>query len=412
MILHQPLRIFCCVSLAMALSGCLGAFEHQPPRYNFVAGGKRAPMLNPGGSGYQAPVMKGEGDKSSEAMVMPAPNTNPAARTSAPMPVNGGAMPQANTSGAPEPSPLYYYEQQQSKVAASDLPATVSAPAGSNPITPAIPSPPSPSDDHAIHSGKDQGLTSAELSSNTATATHTEFPDLQGVPQKATPELQQNFAAAKQKAAAFEEANPTPSPAVDLTKQPLNISTQPVQAPLAGRSAPPAEMPAAAAPQEAVVTDIPLDQATASTAPAPSPMAAMTPIAEPAPLPQTAGMLPSGGVPVDVAPSNGMMPVAPAPVPSMAPPPPPAAAPQEPSFNALAPTPVAPPAPATAYPSNPADTMVTVPTPTTVAATPFVPQSQPIHLIAPNSANPQMREIPPSRYSRLRSHNGLNQRAF
>ncbi len=394
MILRHPLRYSYCAFLAFGLSGCLGAFEHQPPRYNFVSGAKHAPILNPGGSRYTPEVNKMNADQAAgnEAQqIAPdaaaaamqadraAPASGPAAAGNmAPTAQAGGAV-----SGAPEPSPLYYYEQQQSKVAAADLP-----PAAVNPAAPVT----------ASGVTGNQAIPATENPAVMPSAQATEFPALQGVPQKASPGLQKNFDSAKQKAAAFEAANPAPPPSVDLTKQPLDITTQPVATPAPGVSP---------APQEAVLSDMPLDQATESTppaiaaAPAPSPMATMTPIEPPAPLPRTP--------PSSALSGDAMIPVSP-------PPPAPVFAPsvpaQEPAVNALAPTPVAPPMPGAFPPSNPADTMVTVPTPASVAATPFVSQAEPIHLIAPNTASSHLREIPPSRYSRLRAHTGLSARSL
>jgi hypothetical protein len=308
------------------LSGCIGAFEEQPKRYNFVAGAKRPPMLNPGGIGNQAAVDAAQiAPVATQAAMQPAP-----AEMSAMQPVtNAAAAPMEGATGA-EPSPLYYYEQQNAGVNASELSATSSG----QPTEVALPAP----------------------------AENAEYPTLQSV-QQPSPELQKSFDDAKARAQAFEAANPVP-PSAEMHMQQsammgMDVSQQPIQVPAAEQIT-----------QETTLADIP-----AQTIPLPAP-AQM-----PAPAPQFEG--------VSITPE-------PSPLASM----PPTA--MEPAPDALAPTPTAPAVAASVPVYDPAQHTVEVPQAEPVATSPMIQSSDPIRLARPAYSS-RVREIPPSRYSRVRT---------
>ena len=71
------------------LTACTG-FQKQPPRYNTVAGAKRAPVLNPGGANYIPPEMQAAEDGTMPVGMMnevpPAPMPQPVMMAPQPMP--------------------------------------------------------------------------------------------------------------------------------------------------------------------------------------------------------------------------------------------------------------------------------------------------------------------------------------
>jgi hypothetical protein len=114
------LRFLLIASTSVTVSACIGAYEKQPDRYNYVEGGKRSPVLNPQ---TVNPVTPRPTEEELYARVPPvaSPAMAPAAVA---MPPAGAAVP-VNAPSAPaalEPSPLYYYEQQNAGVTASSLP--------------------------------------------------------------------------------------------------------------------------------------------------------------------------------------------------------------------------------------------------------------------------------------------------
>jgi hypothetical protein len=385
---------------ALSLSGCIGIFEHQPPRHNFVAGSKRTPMLNPGGTSYQSPKVSEETEGTSDvAMTAPIMSESPS------------TIPQPITAGQAEPSPLYYYEQQNSQVQATELSSEET-----NALT--------TTSAKAQTSEKEVAQTSvASVVNAPKESAPTEYPKLQNV-QKASPKLQETFDKAKEKASSFEAAYPvgveTSAPQIDVTKQPIAMPdaaeaevVTPVAAPQAGVEKPekrvteftpvyPAATPISTPAEEAMkpvnapqatVAETSLGQAVTS-APALDPVA---PIVEPSPLAQ---------LPTPIAPAPQVsVNTSPAPIAPVA-----LAAPSapEPIIDALAPTPVAPPIPMQTY--NPAENTVVVPSVAPVAAVGQIQRSEPIRLIAPPSM--RGREIPASRYSNMRRNPNSVSRSY
>jgi hypothetical protein len=136
--------------ITLSVTGCLG--NKQPARHNQVVGEKRAPALNVQTAqpdvpfptdemlyatppepkvGLQPRTNWDEPSKSQQNMA----GVNPSSANAAQINVDNGAI---------QPSPLYYYEQQQAKVQASDLSAN-NAPNEIAPATGAVAAlPPSP----------------------------------------------------------------------------------------------------------------------------------------------------------------------------------------------------------------------------------------------------------------------------
>jgi nicotinate-nucleotide--dimethylbenzimidazole phosphoribosyltransferase len=450
MMIFRPLRTTLAAALlasTIMLSGCIGAFDEQPKRYNFVAGAKRPPMLNPGGIGNQAQEDAAQIAPAATQAALQSPATASPMAESSPMhmqqPMADAALTQGNVASSAEPSPLYYYEQQNAGVGSAELPAS---PLAAEVLPPAI-----------------EQKTSAMQQLDSAlppVAEDAEYPTLQSV-QKPTPALQQSFDDAKANAQAFEAANPVTAPepqpkqsammGVDVSQQPIQMPTAeemaaeivplptPEPSPLAA-SMPPASdtdtamMPVAPLPQpdmmqanlsqqptqipaaqETLTTETTLADIPAETVPLP------TPEQMPAPAPQFEGV-PIAPEPSPLATSMppatdtdaAMMPVAPQPeanasvmepvavvMPEHAAPAT-ATEPQEPVINALAPTPVAPAMEASIPVYDPAQNTVQVPQAEPVATSPLIQASEPIRLMRP--AYGSVREIPPSRYSRLRSN--------
>ncbi len=127
-----------------ALTSCLGVFEKQPDRYNTVVGAKRAPLKNPktqkaavvGTSDMRSP--SGNPMAPNEPLTpydrypsSPAPAPQPSTFQSdevveeVPMSLNAPAYIEdegfITSSGVAEPSPLYYYEQQQANIQSEPL---------------------------------------------------------------------------------------------------------------------------------------------------------------------------------------------------------------------------------------------------------------------------------------------------
>ncbi len=116
------------VALVGSVGGCLG--NKQPPRHNTVVGEKRVPALNQQTAQPNVPFPTDE-----MLYQMPQePKQGLQPRTNWEEPVESNVAPmqqpaQSATNGAAQPSPLYYYEQQNAAVSTSELGVAPSTPA-------------------------------------------------------------------------------------------------------------------------------------------------------------------------------------------------------------------------------------------------------------------------------------------
>lgn len=218
-------KIAVAISLALLTTGCLGAFDKQPPRYNHVSGSKRMPLSNPkgkkpqiidsidsarpGGRSPQAQIIQNTPYDDAGSMRSPPSFQQPPSPAivappqsdSSPVPLNQVADEFSETSPHAKagPSPLYYYEQERASINAQDIsdsPETVYETTLGD-IAPDLPveshySPPLPSEAAPLKAAASPVLPPP-----------TDYPKLSSI-QSATPDIQDKFTAVKHNASEFQ----------------------------------------------------------------------------------------------------------------------------------------------------------------------------------------------------------------
>jgi hypothetical protein len=297
--------------------------------------------------------------------------------------------------GGMEPSPLYYYEQQNAPVVGSELPATTSAPATQGNY-PALQSVPTASPE--LKAGFNDAKTSAKAFQNSYEADPTlgagqyepvapaaqplQQPAEQAAPASATPSAMLPAPVTPSSEPVIKtDTTPSGKP-VDILSSITQAGSTPAVPPPAPAMAP-QSMNAPVGGSDTMMREMTLDQVVAAPPPAPLSPASFT--SQPIPA-SVVATIPSATAPAPEPTFSAPVPLEPSPL---------AAAPQSgPHINA---------APAPAY--TPAQTSVTVPQYPPVAAVSqsemLHTRSEPIQLNAPDAVAGG-RTIPQSRYTRLR----------
>ncbi len=175
---------------SLMLSGCIGVFEEQPARYNFVSGGKRAPLMNPGGQGKQV-AEKHLNAAAAQQTFTPSPKDLTEMDGIPPLPTQYQEQVDLDAPASAEPSPLYYYEQQQAAIASAPLAETTIGDVIEQPVAMVEPS-------DIMQTSEASPLAQFPETEQNA------FPTLANVPEQ-SPTLQRKFEDIQQNATTFEE---------------------------------------------------------------------------------------------------------------------------------------------------------------------------------------------------------------